>query len=287
MDMKKLSIFIVISIISLLGFAHEFWLQPNKFFYSIREIAKIRFVVGENFNGENWAGNHEKIQQLLHFTPKDEIFDISKGISLNKGDSLLLPLKEEGTHMVVFNSSNSFINLEADKFNHYLLEDGLDEVYAYRKAHNETSKNGKEFYQRSVKTILQVGDEVSNACKLSTSLPLDIIPIENPYVTPILGASEKPLKVQFKIQFNNKPLIHALVKVWYRVPGIGLRMDTVRTNKKGWIVTERHPGPFLVSCVHMERMQDNTEADWQSYWASLSFEYSQFYNRPNIKKEKQ
>ncbi len=287
MVMKKFSIFLVILIISFFGLAHEFWLQPSKFFYSIREVAKIRFVVGENFIGENWAGNHEKVQQLLHYTPKGEILDVSAGISLNKGDSLLLPLKEEGTHMVIFNSSNSFINLEAAKFNNYLIEDGLDATYTYRNAHNETDINGKEFYQRSVKTILQVGDEISNACKFATTLPLDIIPAENPYLIPILGSSEKPLKVQFKIQFNNKPLIHALVKIWYRVPGIGLRMDTVRTNKKGWIVIERHPGPFLVSCVHMERIQNNTEADWQSYWASLSFEYSQFYNRPNIKKEKQ
>ena len=287
MGMKKFSIFIAITVVSLIGLGHEFWLQPNKFFYSIREIAKIRLVVGENFKGENWTGNHEKIQQLTHYTPKGEILDVSAGLSLNKGDSLLLPLKEEGTHMVVFNSTNSFINLEAIKFNNYLIEDGLYDAYAFRKTHAETDINGKEFYQRSVKTILQVGDEVSNACKFATTLPLDIIPGENPYLTPILGSSEKPLKVQFRIQFKNKPLIHALVKIWYRVPGIGLKMDTGRTNKKGWIFTERHPGPFLVSCVHMERIQNNTEADWQSYWASVSFEYSQFYTRLKLKKEKQ
>lgn len=285
--MKKFSIFIAISIVSLIGLAHEFWLQPNKFFYSIREIAKIRLVVGEDFKGENWTGNHEKIKQLLHYTPTGEILDVSSGISLNLGDSLLLPLKEEGTHMVVFNSTNSFINLEADKFNNYLIEDGLFEAYSYRKDHNETDRNGKEFYQRSVKTILQVGEKVTDVCKLATNLPLDIIPVENPYLIPILGSSEKPLNVKFKIQFNKEPLINALVKIWYHIPGKGLKMDSVRTNKKGFITTERHPGPFLVSCVHMERSLNNNEADWQSYWASVSFEYSQFYNHLNLKKEKQ
>jgi hypothetical protein len=68
------------------------------------------------------------VQQLFHYTPSDNVVDVSSKLSSNKGDSLQLPLQEEGTHMVVFNSTNSFISLEADKFNDYLKEDGLDEI---------------------------------------------------------------------------------------------------------------------------------------------------------------
>jgi hypothetical protein len=62
-------------------------------------------------------------------------------------------------------------------------------------------------------------------------------------------------------------------------------MDTVRTNKKGWITGEKHPGPNMVSCVYMERNKADTVAQWQSYWGSLTFEYPQFFQRSRIKNQ--
>lgn len=257
--------------------AHEFWLQPQKYFYSIREVAFIRFMVGEQFTGLNWQGNQKNIQQLIHYTPSGTEQDVSSGFSANAGDSLRLPLQEEGTHMVIFNSTNSHIRLEADKFNQYLKEDGLDITAAHRLKQKEETKEGSEYYQRSVKTLLQVGGGLTQACTKPTSLPLDIIPAENPYSIPNPGSKEGLVKVRFRVMFKNTPLNNALVKIWYRVPGRGQMMDTLRTNKKGWVTANRHPGPYMVSCVHMEPASNTKEADWQSYWGSLSFEYSQFF----------
>lgn len=240
-------------------------------------MARIRFLVGEGFQGENWGGNKDKVHQLFHYTPSDEIIDISSRLSTNKGDSLQLPLQDEGTHMVVFNSTNSFISLEADKFNEYLKEDGLDKAAQYRKEHNEENKKSTEHYQRSIKTLLQVGYKVTDVCTRPTLLPLDIIPEKNPYAVLPSQASLAPVKVRFRVLFQSKPLADALVKIWYYPPGNPVKMDSLRTDKRGWVTAVRHPGRYLVSCVHMERTPNNGEAEWQSYWASLSFEYSQFF----------
>lgn len=277
--MKKIILFFGISAISFIALAHEFWFLPQKFFYTIRETAVIRFMVGENFAGENWKGNNEKIKQLTYYSPSDGIIDISANLSANKGDSVRLPLQEEGTHMVVCNSNNSFIGLDAEKFNQYLKEDGLDNVIQYRKEHGEENKAGKEYYQRSIKTVLQVSGKLTDACTQPTSLPLDIIPAENPYSIPVQSFKESSVKVRFRVLFHSEPLSNTLVKVWYRLPGKGVQMDSARTNKKGWITAVRHPGPYMVSCVYMERTHDDKGVDWQSYWGSLSFEYSQFFSR--------
>jgi uncharacterized GH25 family protein len=277
--MKKAILLSGISILSVIAMAHEFWLQPQRFFYIIREVAMIRFMVGENFKGENWSGNKEKILELAYFTPSGNVLDISSSLSANKGDSIKLPMQEEGTHMVTFNSTNSFIRLEADKFTEYLKEDGLDEVATYRKEHNEENKAGTEHYQRSVKTIVQVSDKITDACTKPTSLPLDIIPELNPYSVPEQGFKPGIVKVKFRVLFKKQPLNNALVKIWYRLPGKRVQMDTLRTNKKGWVTAERHPGPYMVSCVKMEPTPADQEAQWQSYWGSLSFEYSQFFPR--------
>lgn len=281
--MKKLVLVIFISALSVIVFAHEFWLQPHKFFYTVREVANIRFNVGENFTGENWTGNKDKISQLLLFAPSGSITDISAQVSQNKGDSVPVPLQQEGTHMIIFNSTNSFIDLDAVKFNEYLQEDGLNQVIAYRKKNGESQLNGKENYQRSVKTIFQVGGRLTENCIDPTSLPLDIIPEENPYSIPVMSARSGLLKVKFQVRFQGQPLTNALVKIWYHSADKKARMDTLRTNKKGWVTANRHPGPYMVSCVYMERNQSDKTADWQSYWGSLTFEYSQFFGKASSK----
>lgn len=258
--------------------AHEFWLQPQKFFYSIRDVAYIRFFVGEHFSGTNWNGNKDKVKLLVHFDPSGISSDLSARLSDNLGDSLSLPLKDEGTHMVIFNSTNSFIKLEAEKFNEYLKEDGLDNTALYRIAQKEDTLAGREYYQRSVKTLIQVGESPTNRCTNPTQLPLDIIPRENPYMIPVRKSGMGIEKVRFRVLFKGEPLENALVKIWYYSRPNQVAIETARTNKRGWVTTDRHSGPFLVSCVHMEKATRDTIADWQSYWASLSFEYSQFYN---------
>jgi uncharacterized GH25 family protein len=275
--MKKIILLFLVCLLSLIVLAHEFWLQPHKFYFTIREVANIRFRVGEHFTGDNWTGNKEKIQQLVHYTPSGETKDIASELSGNKGDSLQVPLREEGTHMVIFNSTNSFISLAADTFNAYLGEDGLDQPIRYRLQHGENGQKGNEYYQRSVKTIFQVGGKITDDCLKPSSLPLDIIPDENPYAVPYGTDSEKPVKVRFQVLFNKKPLADVLVKTWYHTSGKQVKMDTLRTNRRGWITAERHPGPFMVSCVYMERNRPDSAVQWQSYWSSLCFEYSRFY----------
>lgn len=264
--------------------AHEFWLQPNKYFYTVRETASIRFQVGEGFKGDNWTGNRSKINQLVHYTPSEETIDLTQTLSEEKGDSLRLPLREEGTHLVAYQSKNTFISLEADKFNAYLAEDGLSSVMALRRKQQQENKTGNEYYQRSVKTLLQVGKTITNACLKPTGLPLDIIPEENPYaVIPVLDAKQTVPKVRFRVLFKGKPMQNLLVKVWHTNVGTTIVTDTFRTNNRGWITAPRHSGPYMVSCVYMEPNKADTTAQWQSYWASLTFEYSQFFPKSRTK----
>jgi uncharacterized GH25 family protein len=269
--MKKVALLLIVIVVSLVAVAHEFWFMPDKFNYSPGETANIRFRVGEDFVGENWSGNREKVQQLFHFTPMGEVIDIADKLSGNKGDSLQLLLKDEGTHMVTYNGKNSFISLEAEKFNDYLKEDGLDNVIAYRKQHQEENKKSTEHYQRSIKTILQAGSRTTNVCTGPTTLPLDIIPDANPYAVPANNMG-RPDYVRFKVLFKGMPVANVLVRNWYYSLDKRLQTDTFRTNRRGYITLKKHSGPNLVSCVYMEHTPADPEAQWQSYWGSVSFD---------------
>jgi uncharacterized GH25 family protein len=248
--------------------AHEFWLEPQQYIFSRGQEINIRFKVGEGFMGENWKGNQEKIN-FLHLYYGDVIdSSASEHITDEKGDSLQFSMYEEGTMMVVFNNVNSFIELEPKQFTDYLIEDGLTNAIDYRKEHNETDSMGRELYQRSVKTIIQVGDVKTDSYKKQTALPIDIIPQSNPYM--ISGAQE----MKMKILFQKKPLPNQKIRVWHKMPD-GVTDSTYTSNANGEISFTAEPkGEWMVSCVKMIRLENDSSAQWQSYWGSCTWGYT-------------
>ncbi|MEO5682410.1 MAG: DUF4198 domain-containing protein [Chitinophagaceae bacterium] len=263
--MKKSILLLIVSLFVLPMMAHEFWLQPEKFMYQPGDNINIRFWVGEDFDGSNWAGNRDKVNSLqLHFD--DLTDDLADQVADEKGDSLQLSIFDEGTAMVTFNSTNSFIQLDSAKFNAYLKEDGLQNILDYRASHQEMDSTGREFYQRSVKTLLQVGDKKSNISR-TTNLPLDIIPLVNPYT--LKDNDSLVVKLLFKKQL----LSNQLVNVWRRIDGKTSKHE-YHTNEKGLLsFTVATSGKWMVSAVQMIHLNNNPAASWQSYWGSCTWGY--------------
>src|SRR6185295_5532928 len=171
------------------------------------------------------------------------------------------------TVMLTLNTTNSFIDLDAAKFNDYLEKDGLTEALKYRQTNGDTAKNGHENYQRSVKTIFQVGDKFTNVYKQKTDLPLDIIPTEHPY------SISKDGNFKVKLFFQGEKLKDTKVRVWHKLDD-KVSQEEYTTDDDGEIKFFLSPeGEWMVSCVKMVRLQDDPKADWQSYWGSLTWSY--------------
>ena len=264
--MKKIfSFLILLSLYTILS-SHEFWLQPSTFAYKKGEKATISFRVGENFEGENWSGNRSKINFCSLYLGGIKT-DLSSSLSDKKGDSIQTVFSQEGTAVVVYSSINSFIELEAGKFNAYLREDGLQEAIEYRKQHQETDSMSHEFYQRSVKTILQVGDRYDSCFKQPTPLPLDIIPLQHPYLI------KDKQKMTVQVLFNKKPLAEQLIKIWYRLDNKTMEEELL-TDPDGMISFKiKKSGRWMVSTVKMIHLENDPKANWQSYWGSCTWGY--------------
>src|ERR1051326_1990172 len=142
---RKITFFLLISVVIHVS-GHEFWIQPDKFIYKRTEPVNIKFLAGENFNGDNWTGNKEKVNSLQLYFGDVSDKDLCNNLSNDSGDSLQLALIDEGTVMMTLNTKNSFIDLEAGKFNEYLKESGLTEAIEYRQKNGDTAKNGHENY---------------------------------------------------------------------------------------------------------------------------------------------
>jgi uncharacterized GH25 family protein len=263
----KSVLFICSFLVILPALAHEFWLEPQQYIFSRTEEINIRFKVGEVFTGENWKGNREKVNELkLYYA--DIVDDLSNALTEDEGDSLQFSIHEDGTAMVVFNNTNSFIELEAEKFNAYLAEDGLQSAIDYRQQQNETDSMGRELYQRSVKTIVQVGALKTTVYKKQTNLPIDIIPLSHPYQ--LKDGDTLTVKVLFK----GEPLVNTKIRTWHKLPG-NVTNTSLMSDEKGEIsFPVSTSGEWMLSCVTMFRLTSDPHAQWQSYWGSVTWGYT-------------
>lgn len=262
MGKRSISFFTVI-LLSLVVQAHEFWMQPDKFTYAIGEMAQINFMVGENFVGERWNTANHRILRLERYAG-DTHEELLNRVNTGAGRNLEVRLTDRGTQLFVLQSNSAFIELEAEKFNEYLQEDGLDEVYAHRKSTNTLDTPAKEFYSRCAKLLLQSGIAPDETFSTVAGLPLEIVPLQNPY------RLKQGDEMSFQVLYEGKPLPFTLVKVWNRKNNNTI-LQNIYTQKDGVITTRLgNTGSWMISSVKMIPSKEEG-AEWQSYWASLVF----------------
>lgn len=239
-------------------------MQPDKFRYLPGEIMKLNLMVGEQFIGEKWDLKKHRLIRFDHHTGSSVQGLIEKVMTEGRDNHVELPLVQEGTHLLVLQSNNAFIELQAEEFNAYLKEDGLEDIIRYRKQAGTSGNPAREYYQRNAKLLVQVGNKATAVYEKIAGLPLEIIPMQNPYTLKLTD------EIRFKVLFEGNPLQYALVKVWNRKDGRTL-VQNLYTGKDGTITTRlASTGMWMVSCVKMVPAREEG-ADWQSYWGSLVF----------------
>jgi uncharacterized GH25 family protein len=260
---SKVLVCFFLLLLTLIVRAHEFWLEPMKFRHAIGENAVINFKVGVNFFGEPWKPTAQKLDKVELHSIKP-LKDLKKQVKEGEKENLTIQLAAEGTYMVVMQSAPAFSDLNAEEFNAYLKEEGLDDTYNKRKKTNALEKNGTEVYTRYSKILLQAGKRTDDTYKKIIGLPIEIIPQQNPYTRKVGDP------VKFIVRFNGKPLFGALVKVFNKQNN-KTNVQTIYSQQDGSVETHiSNGGAWMVSVVHMTPSTD-PKAEWQSFWGSLTF----------------
>lgn len=264
--MKKYLVLITVMLTSFLMQGNEFWIMPNKFLYDSGETVRVRFLTGNDFDGKNWDGNRSSIHSLFFYW-SDVNDSVNQHLSTLPGDSLNISVIDEGTALLAFHSKPGTREMKPTDFEHYLAENRLTHVIDQRKANNNTTKTGKEIYQRCAKTIFQVGSKKDKTFTKKTGLPIDIIPGDNPY------SLVKDGDFKVKIYFKGKPLQHAAVRIWHRL-NEKITIHNLETDDDGEVTFFISAlGEWMVSTVVMEPLKNNPKADWQTYHGSLTWGY--------------
>lgn len=261
--MKRVFCLAVVVIVSVAARAHEFWLQPQKYFFAVGETAVIDFKVGENFTGEDWDMKRHKVEQISLFTGAAPV-DLQPAVKPTAGKNLSYTFTQAGTHQFFLKSNAAFIELEGDKFTDYLKEDGIDEILDLRAQRNETHTKAREFYTRYAKLLVQVGEGATPQVTKPVGTLHEIVPQQNPY------ALKTGDYLTVKVFYAGKVRPHALVKVWTKRNRTTFLQNLYTENDGTLTFPINSPGEWMVSSVKMVPSA-RTGADYESAWASLVF----------------
>jgi uncharacterized GH25 family protein len=253
--------------------AHDFWIVPSSFRPAVSSPLALRLRVGENLRGDPVPRDPAQVDRFVLFGPH-------AGKAGNAGGEAPIPgvlgadpagfthVGEAGLYTVVYRSHRTRIDLPPEKFDEALHREGLERVLEVRKSRGESQKPSTEVFSRCAKALVLVGPPgtgVQAPVDRPVGLTLEIVPEKNPYA--MKPGDELPVR----LLYQGKPLEGALVIA------LGLHQTdgklAARSGKDGRVrLRLPEAGFWLVKAVHMVPAPPDTGVDWESLWASLTFD---------------
>lgn len=245
--------------------AHEFWVRPSSFSASAGQKIDVRLFVGDGFPGEALGRNGPMIERFVAVGPKGET-PINGRNGVDPAGSVTLA--DPGAHILVFRNLPSRLELEGEKFDKYLAEEGLDRIIAKRKEKGDSTKPGREMFSRCAKSIVRV-DGKADGYDRQVKLRFEMTPENDPFT--LTPGKEGADSLRLRAVFEEKPAAGRLVTA--RIADDPSLLIKGTTDDQGR-VSFRLPraGVWMISAVHMTEAPAGADADWESTWSSLTFE---------------
>jgi len=241
---------------------HDFWIEPSTFRPRVGQPVGIGLRVGDQFKGQTVARTPDRIVKFISVGAGGETSIPGRAGADPAG---LVRLTMRGTHVLGYRSNHAFTEMEAVRFEEYLEEKGLEKILARRKELGQTDKKAREAYSRCSKSLIGVGDGAGEGGDRVIGFTLEIVSESNPYEE--AAGSE----LAFRLAYEGKPLQGALVTATRR--GAADQKLSARTDAAGLVrFTLGEAGIWLIACVHMVEAPQGLDAEWESHWASLTFE---------------
>ncbi len=247
--------------------AHDMWIEPANFTPAAGDIVGVKLKVGQDLLGDPLVRDSQLIKQFIA-----EDSTGRKPVVGRDGGNPAGFIRAAGPGVVVvgYHSNPSSVEETAEKFNQYLKEEGLDSIARLRASRQQTNARVRERFTRCAKSLVLTAPAYpapGNAAHGDRVLgfPLELVAERNPYAA--IPGKDLP----FRLLYENRPLEGALVVAMNRRHP--MEKISARTGSDGRVGLALRPGGmWLVKAVHMVPAPAGTDADWQSYWASLTFE---------------
>ncbi len=258
--------------------AHDFFFRLDSFRVPPGATIHLRALNGTFSKSEN-SITRDRLRDLSVVSPSGREHPDTAQWSTS-GDTSVLTTKvgAAGTYVVGASLRPSQITLKAKDFNAYLADDGIPDVLANRKRMGALGTDATERYSKHIKALVQVGATRSSSYQAMLGYPAEIVPLDNPYLV------ETGATLRVRALVDGKPVANQLVVSGGRTPsGARLAESRTRTDANGVArVKLARAGQWYVKFIHMVPFSGNEKIDYESKWATLTFDMSSG-NRPSIR----
>jgi hypothetical protein len=269
--------------------SHDLWIEPSSFTPAPGEPVRLHLVLG---NGKEDAGA-EKFPRadagILRFVAIGPDGDRPvPGLDGLDPAGFLRPTTP-GWYTILYESSPSFGTLAPDTFRAYLLEKGLESVASQRTATAAApAEPTTELFRRSIKARILVAEPgraapTDSGGEEPAGLPFELVlekinglapstsagSSEGTPTAALAAPSSAQHQIVMRLLLDGAPVADALVDI--------RRLEdrevgpSARTDADGRLRVSLSSGSWLATAVHLDASRPAT-ADWESLWASLTFE---------------
>lgn len=258
--MTRFAIALFAALVAARASAHDFWIEPSTFHPAVGDRVTVALRVGQKLAGDPLPNIPPLIDRFVLRGSTAERPVVGRPGADPAGIAFI---GEGGLHWMGYQSNAYPVALEGPKFEDYLRDEGLERIIEARKKNGQSAAPGRERFYRCAKALLDTpGAAVFDA---PLGFTLELVPRRNPYA--MKSSGDLPLTLTFR----GKPIANILVVAMSKDdPAKAVR---ARTDAKGRVTLPlAHAGFWLIKAVHMEAAPADAGVDWESWWASITFE---------------
>ena len=259
------ALFLVAFTIAAPVYSHDLWIVPGKFTVQPGEKIRIFINSGDTFPVSDALLNVGRIGNLTFHPASSEGIEITSFAADGMSLTAEMTATEPGTVALTLALEPRVIRLKAEEFNQYLADEGLSALLALREASGESNEPVVERYTKWAKALLSVGDESDDRWAEPKGLKLEVVPHAPPR-TLRRGAT-----LPFVVLFEGKPLPEVTV-VGGRAGTPANRVRTVTDSNGAATVVLQEAGWWYLRALHVIQLRDDPEAQWESFWTTITFE---------------
>lgn len=249
--------------------AHEFWVEPSRFSLEPGGRLGVRLCVADGFEGWSLAREARRIEEFAAKGPAGD----QPVVGLDGSDPAgVVRLAAAGGYIITYRSNRALTVVPGAEFDRYVSEKGLERIVAGRGQRRANRGSVREAYSRHSKALVRVGGAGADVFDRVTGLRLELVAESS------LSWAGADTPRSFRLLHDGKPLSGALVTAFR--PGTTDGDLNVRTGPDGRAAFRLPaPGMWRIAAVHLVDAPRDVTADWESLWASLTFELS---SRPSV-----
>ncbi len=247
--------------------AHDFWVQPTRFWVSPNTATPTSLQVGHGKDRVRWNSDIRRVTAFRSLGP-DGVKDHKGELRVGAMDQDH-PIKfgQPGSYVMYLTTDHAQSELPSLRFTDYAKTEGLTAALQERERTNTTGRPGRELYTRRAKVLMQVGPLSANPEPRITrpvGLSLEIVPEVNPY------AADAGAALPVRILYEGKPLAGATVKL-NNLDFDFRPIETQISDAAGRAVFKMpKTGAWQMNVIWSKPIKDR-KADFETTFSSLTF----------------